>query len=171
LRVVVGWRGPLRTDAEAAVESSIDVGRGEVPDQVGALHGRLPVAVLDAVGGGFAQSFGFDGPFLSVGLDPAGELRPSGAVGVVGGDGAEQFDEVAGCGAGGGCAEGGSTGGDLVGEVVAVGEGVGVGLEPVVAVVLSGLEFVVAFVELEELAAVVATGPGEAARAGVALQL
>ncbi|MBA3369450.1 MAG: hypothetical protein H0T99_12410 [Geodermatophilaceae bacterium] len=156
----------LQTDAEAAVESSIDVGRVEAPDQVDALHRRLPVAVLGAVDGGFSQSFGLDAPFLSVGLGPAGELRPSGAIGLDPWDGAEQVDEVAGCGTGGGCAERNPTGGDLDGEVVAVGEGVGVGLEPVVTVVLGGLEFVVAFVEPEELAAVGAPGPGEAARAG-----
>ncbi len=58
----------------------------------------------------------------------------------------------------------------MAGEVLAVGEGVGVGVEPVVAVVLGGVEFVLAFVEPEELAAVVAAGPGEAARAGVTFQ-
>ncbi len=88
-------RNSLESYTESPLEASINVGFVKAVYQVNCLDGCLPVAVLGAVGGRFAQSLGLDAPFLSVGLDPAGELRPPGAVGVVGGNGAEELQEMA----------------------------------------------------------------------------
>jgi len=67
--------------------------------------------------------------------------------------------------------QGYSSGGGLLGEVVPVGEGVRVGLAPLLPVLLSRFKLSALLVEAAEVAVVVSAGAGEPPGAGVLLDL
>ncbi len=67
--------------------------------------------------------------------------------------------------------EGCSSGRELLGELVSVGEGVGVGFDPLTTMLLGGFELNSLFVETPEVAMIVTAGSGEPAGTGVLFDL
>ena len=120
--------------------------------------------MLDAVEGCTVELVGVQAPFLAVGLDAGGSCCPEAASADLGcGDGSEESDEVLGLGLDGIPTELAPAIGDSGGELVAVGEEVGVVVEPVEAVLLSGFELLDVLIQLPELTAQVPAVTGESA--------
>jgi hypothetical protein len=169
-RDAVGGSRSSQLDAQTALDPTIQVRLVDSLDHLDGLHGCVPFSVLSAVDGRMADVVRVDAPMLSVGLDATGKPGPALPASAVLRHGPDELDKVvrlSGDGVGG---ERGAPVGHLGGELVAVGQGVGMLLEPGGASRCHRFQFAVAFIDTLEQSAVVSAGPGQHAGPGVLLE-